>query len=95
MTQAARTACLFIIRQYTKKLYVVTNGYTIGIQKSESVMNGFFQAFRMEVLRAIQNSFFPTTYFAILITLFLNIYLYTTTDSYVSVAYLLEYCLHG
>ena len=34
------------------------------IQKSESVMNGFFQAFRMEVLRAIQNSFFPTTYFA-------------------------------
>lgn len=61
------------------------------IQKSESVMNGFFQAFRMEVLRAIQNSFFPTTYFAILITLFLNIYLYTTTDSYVSVAYLLEY----
>ncbi len=31
MTQAARTACLFIIRQYTKKLYVVTNGYTIGI----------------------------------------------------------------
>ena len=58
------------------------------IQKSESVMNGFFQAFRMEVLRAIQNSFFPTTYFAILITLFLNIYLYTTTDSYVSVAYL-------
>lgn len=23
MTQAARTACLFIIRQYTKKLYVV------------------------------------------------------------------------
>ena len=44
------------------------------IQKSESVMNGFFQAFRMEVLRSIQNSFFPTTYFAILITLFLNIY---------------------
>lgn len=65
------------------------------IQKSESVMNGFFQAFRMEVLRAIQNSFFPTTYFAILITLFLNIYLYTTTDSYVSVAYLLEYSFIG
>lgn len=58
-------------------------------------MNGFFQAFRMEVLRAIQNSFFPTTYFAILITLFLNIYLYTTTDSYVSVAYLLEYSFIG
>lgn len=65
------------------------------IQTKDSAVYVFVQAFQMEFRRAVQSSFFPVAYFATLITLLLNIYLYSTTDSYVSVAYLLEYSFIG
>lgn len=58
-------------------------------------MQAFLRLLRMELRRAVQSGFFPAAYFAMLITLLLNIYLYSSTDSDVSVAYFLEYSFIG
>jgi len=58
-------------------------------------MQAFLRLLHMELRRAVQSGFFPAAYFAMLITLLLNIYLYSTTDNDVSVAYFLEYSFIG
>lgn len=58
-------------------------------------MQAFPRLLRMELRRAVQSGLFPAGYLAMLVTLLMNIYLYSTTDSNVSVAYFLEYSFIG
>ena len=58
-------------------------------------MQAFLRLLRMELRRAVQSGLFLAGYLAMLVTLLMNIYLYSTTDSDVSVAYFLEYSFIG
>lgn len=63
--------------------------------KGGGAIQAFSRLLRMELRCAFQSGLFPAAYLAMLVTILLNIDLYSTTDSGVSAAYFLEYSFIG